>query len=202
MSLTFNEERHEYAWEGKIVPSVTQVLSSLNNWSHIPEGVMVKARAEGQAIHAMVQYETEGTLDEANLPEWLRPFLAAWRKFKDDTGFAVDGSEKRVFHAQYKYAGTADLFGRAPKLPKLKGRGIVDLKRSAYDDPITGCQLAGYAAAEDTMQPDTNMRIRWRAGLKLQKDGNYRLQVFESNSDWGTFLACLTVHRWLQEHRT
>ena len=167
--LTFDGPSHTYKWDGKIVPSVTTIIAPLSvDFSHVNEEKMRIAREQGQGIHSMVELEEEKA--KYICPDWLLPFRESWRKFKDESGFATDSSEKRVFHKQYVYAGTFDLAGRAPKLPKLKGRGIVDLKRSAYDDPSTGCQLAGYAAAEDTMQPDTNMRILWHAWFKLQND--------------------------------
>ena len=198
--LTFNEDRHEYFWDGKIVPSVTKIIAPLSDYSHIQSGVMEKARAEGNAIHHMVEWFEDGVLDEANLPAWMRPRLAAWKKFKAESGWETDACEKRLYHKQFGYAGTCDLCGTAPKFPKLKGRGIVDLKRSLYDDPATGVQTAAYAEAENHMQGRHVMLINWRAGLKLNDDGRYRLHQFKSKADWPTFLACLTVHRFKEQH--
>ncbi len=200
MSLSFDEAKHEYRWSGAVVPSVTKIIAPLSDFSAIPSGVLEKARQEGKAIHSLVEWFEDGVLDEAGLPEWLQPHLAAWKKFKAESGWETDASEKRLYHKTYGYAGTLDLCGVAPKLKGIKGRGLVDLKRSLYDDPATGVQLAGYAEAENTSMPPA-MRIAWRAGLKLNNDGTYRLQVFKSKADWPTFLACLTMWRWMQEHR-
>ena len=200
MSLSFNAATHTYTWKGAVVPSVTKIIAPLSDYSAIPAGVLEKARQEGQYIHSMVEWYEDGVLDEANLPQWMRPRLAAWKKFKAESGWETDASEKRLYHRTFGYAGTLDLCGTAPKLKDAKGRALIDLKRSLYADPSTGVQTAAYAEAENASMSNA-MRIQWRAGLKLNDDGTYRLQRFDSKADWPTFLACLTVHRWLQEHR-
>jgi hypothetical protein len=76
----------------------------------------------------MIEFDIMDDLDEDSLPAWLIPRLAAWRKFKVEAGFSADSSEKKLYHPTLKYAGTADLFGRALHLPKLRGRGVATLE--------------------------------------------------------------------------
>ena len=202
MSLTFEEISHTYRWDGKIVPSVTQILKPLTDYGSIPDGVLEKARQEGTAIHSMVEYDEEGQLDRAGLPEWMRPYLDAWHLFKSDSGWATDASEKKLYHKVYKFAGTCDLTGTAPKLSSVTGRGLIDIKRSFYAGAAIGLQLSAYAEAESIKHTDSNMRIRWRAALQLKKDGRYKLEIFDDKADWNTFLSCLVLHKWLEKHRS
>ena len=207
MSLTFNEERHEYVFDGTRVPSVTQIIAAagLSDYSHIPAAVLEKARQEGTAMHRLIEYDIAGDLDEDSLPEWLKPRLAAWRKFQAETGFVPDSSEKLIYHKMYEYAGTADMFGTASKLPKLKGRGVLDLKRSFAAGAAIALQLAGYQAAENsTLLKEggggREMMVQWRAALRLLDDGTYRFQTFEDGDAFTCFVACLTVQRWKENN--
>ncbi len=201
--LIFDEAGHEYKWCGKRVPSVTQVIGPLSDYSRIPEAVLKKAQAEGCAMHSMVEYDCAGDLDEATLPQWLKPRLAGWRKFRDDSGFTPDASEKRLYHPMYEYAGTADMFGTASKLPKLRGRGVLDLKRSFAAGPAIALQLAGYQAAENASlikEGDRTMMVQWRAALRLLDDGTYKFQTFEDGDAFTVFIACLTISRWKERN--
>jgi post-segregation antitoxin (ccd killing protein) len=136
--LTFDEGPHLYRWNGEPVPSVTQIIKPLSSFDHVDPDVLERARQEGVAVHKMVELACRDELDEPGLPEWLRPYLAAWRAFVAETGFVLDASEERVYHLDYRYAGTLDLRGRT----RVHPRGLFDLKRSFAAGRAIGVQLA------------------------------------------------------------
>ena len=105
--LTFNEERHEYQWDGVVVPSVTQTLKGLTDYSHIQPDALERARQEGRAVHYMVECACKGI--EVDLPEWMTGHWQAWQRFVAETGFECWASEQRGYHGLYRYAGTMDL---------------------------------------------------------------------------------------------
>jgi hypothetical protein len=192
--LTFHEAEHRYFWDGKPVPNVTSILAPLNDLSMVPANTLERARMEGVAMHKTVELEVRGDLDVETLPDWLVPRLAAWRKFVADTGFTCLESEFRVFHPTYQYAGTLDLFGT---FRKGDGAAFIDLKRSFAAGPVIGLQLAAYHEAYCAQQKVGRNADRY--ALRLDDTGSYRLEPFPNKSDFGVFLALLTVQRFKEK---
>lgn len=196
MILTFDEAAHQYFADGEPVPNVTRVLSSLTDYSHIPEDTLVRAQEEGKAVHRMVELDCKGQL--ASVPYWMQGQYRAWAQFRTDAGFEPILSEHRVFHATLRYAGTLDLLGEARHLKNAKGICLIDVKRSFYAGPVIGLQTAAYAEA---LRTDKAMpRVDHRFALRLDADGKYRLQPYPDGSDAAVFIAQLTTYRWKEKH--
>ena len=187
--LTFDEAKHEYRWLGERVPNVTLLLSPLIDLSYIPADTLEIARQKGTAVHKMVELDSKGDLDEDALPAWMRPALEQWRKFVAETRFRLSGSEFRVYHPTYRYAGTLDLFGFVHDEP-----AFIDVKRSFAGGAAIGLQLAAYQQGY-IAQEKTGKHAK-RYALKLNEVGPYRLEPFTNPNDWNTFLALLQIHRW------
>ena len=191
--LTFTAENHEYRFKGRVVPSVTQVLTPLTKlWTNGAD--LERARAEGVAIHRTVELDLKGELDEETLPEWLKPYLAAWRKFVADTGFQLRASERMLFSETWGFAGTCDLDG---VLTKLKGSpaAVIDVKRTLGGNVI-GMQLAGY---EKLLIEGTALSGRRRRfGLQLKP---LKFVEYTDPRDWTDFLTCLAWARLQQRMR-
>lgn len=198
-ALVFREEDHSY-WVGeRRLVNVTRVIAHLTDFSHIPPDTLAHAQQEGKAIHAMAELDCKGVLDVRKLPEWLKPRHAAWEKFKSDTGFECFASEHRMWHPALMVAGTLDMVGFLPQLPKVKGPAIIDLKRSLYAGPATGLQLAGYKKLWNDTEPK-DMRATQRFGLVLNDNGTYRLHEFSDPDDEVAFIACLQQFKWKEKH--
>ena len=197
MSLTFDTSTHVYRWHGARVPSVTQVLALINDYSKVDPVALEKARQEGEDMHLMAELHFRSDLDEATLPEWLAPRLAALRRFVDETGFEPLAVESRMYHPTYQYAGTADLIGRLPRF--RVGRiekpiiACIDLKRSFFAARSLGLQTAGYAAMWNTANP--RQPVVRRFGLRLLATGAYDLFACDRKDDFANFLSCLCVTR-------
>lgn len=187
MTLTFDEPTHTYRWGGRVVPSVTQVLADLKDWSAIPRDRLARAQREGVAIHKMVEWHLKGTLDVDGLPAWIRPRHEALLRFLSDHKLVVSRQETPLYQPVYRYAGTFDIEGDLDGDPAL-----IDVKRSLYGGRITGLQLAAY---ERLASPDVKRR---RFALQLKDDGTYSLPEFSNTADWGVFLACLTRHHFME----
>jgi hypothetical protein len=197
--LSFDEAAHQYFWQGKPVVNVTRVLKPLVDYSHIPDAVLETARRKGVAVHRMVELDAAGDLDTTTIPDWMQGCYRALCRFKDETGFEVWASERKLYHPNYQYAGTLDLVGLMPKLKNAQGPCLVDLKRSFYAGPVIGVQLAAYKEPWDKAE-GKDMRIRHRFALRLDEDGKYRLEPFEDTADFSVFLSLLTIHNWKERH--
>jgi len=197
--LTFDEAAHVYYWQGKRVPNVTRVLKPLVDYSRIPPEVLERARQEGNAIHKLVELYMKQDLDEATLPEWLLPRLDALKRFIEETGFILHGSEQKVYHQTHGYAGTLDLSGM---LPRLHGdAAILDVKRSLYAGPVIGLQLAAYLEADnDRRRREKQSKVKRRYALQLKPNGRYALTEYKDEGDFTVFAGLLNAYKFCERH--
>ncbi len=146
VDLVFNEESHTYTIGDRLVPNVTRILSVLHDWSGIPRETLEYAAHRGQMIHYAIELHSEGDLNESALDPQIKPYMNGYYRFLEHAKPEHLHAEHRVFHEQYKYAGTLDLH---TILHGVKGapESIVDTKAVAKLMPATGVQTAAYEAA-------------------------------------------------------
>jgi len=184
--LLFDEPTHTYTVGGLVVPSVTQALDPLMDWSQIQADVLEHAKQRGTAVHKATELFDLGTLDRATLSDEVAPYLNAWVTFRKDTGFIPTAIENRVYCHRHRYAGTIDRIGL------LQGEEIVlDLKARYVLGAETGLQVASYEFAARA-----GGKKRDRYGLQLLPDGTYRLRQYTEAGDMPTFLAALQLYNW------
>lgn len=188
-ALTFDESTHVYRLGGAVVPSVTQLLAPLSDFSGIRPEVLEAKRDLGQRVHEACQFDDEGDLDEGSVEADVAPYLDAYRSFRRDTGAVVIRNEQRVVEPQMRYAGTLD------RVFELRGvRWLVDLK-TCFATPISvGPQTAAYLRA--LADPGVQMR----AALRLRPDRSYRFDALTGADDWSAFMACLALHKFKKAH--
>lgn len=189
--LTFDEAAHAYQWNGAPVPSVTQIISPLSDFSMVREDVMQAAQEFGRFVHLTCELYDRGELNEAELDPQLRPYLDGWIKFCNDSGAKWDTIELREYHDKHGYAGTADRKGIVFGDP-----AVVDIKTSVSLSPAVGLQLAAYKNLGDTASKPKTRRF----AVQLRDDGTYRAPEFKDANDWPTFLSMLNVRNWAAKH--
>jgi hypothetical protein len=187
--VTFEPIGHIYRCAGRVIPHVTGVLDGLTDYSMVVPHHMEIARQRGTAVHALVEFTAQGI--PCDTPEWMTPVAEYWDQFCAESGFRMIASERRVYHPTYDYAGTLDLVCELPKT-KLKGVGILDVKRSFMGGKTIGYQTAAYAEA---YQAGGGEKINWRAALRLREDSPYRLATYPDKGDFSKFLTCLAYMR-------
>jgi len=195
--LTFDEARHEYRFSGAVVPHVTGVLKPLTDYGRVDPDKLEIARQKGVAVHSMVELDAKNELGD--LPDWMVPVYDYWLQIKQQMGLEIIASERKVYHSTYGYAGTLDLQVFAHNT-KLKGPGIIDVKRSFMAGQAIALQTAAYAAACDHESKVPADRIQWRAALRLREDMPPRLETYDNRNDINVFIACLTLHNWRKKH--
>ena len=200
MSLEFNEARHEYRLDGELLPHVTGVTDSLCSYAGVPEEVLRKKAEIGTAVHYATELDDEGDLDDASLPEELRGYVEAWRRFKRETGWETKMSELRVHSVTYGYAGCLDCIGFFERLKGIKPLDPILLdKKTTYDIiPSVGPQTAAYEKAYNEMN---GTKVRRRFAVQLKPDGTYNLHDCKDASDWSVFLSALTLQNWKRRHK-
>lgn len=196
--LTFDEARHEYRYNGEVIPSVTTILKPLVDYSAIHPDVLKRASELGTMVHKTTELFDEGVLDEDDLDPVLVPYLDGWKRFRQEVGFVPDSIEKRMYHPTFRYCGTSDRTGA------IRGvKAVVDIKKMMTLGPVIGVQLAAYKEALNL----TGAGIEKRYALGLRPDGTYRLQEFADTSDLPCFMSLLTMWRaqetitnWRKKH--
>lgn len=183
--LTFSADDHRYQWNGRDVPSVTQVLSLVTERQWFTED----SAWRGSAVHLACEYDDRGELDESTVePEHLG-YLMAWRRFRSDSGFEPHAIEHQVY-GKHGYAGTIDRIGTVPS-----GRLLIDLK-TGTPSPATALQTAAYLACLESPL------AYGRVAVRLFPDGQYTTVHYQQSHyerDLARFLHCLAVWRTAQE---
>ena len=203
-ALQFDEDKHEYRLDGRVVPGVTTILKPISEaeYRHVDAATLDVAAWRGRAVHKLIELDLRDDLDVDGLSDELLPFHTAWRNFRNLSGFKCLLSEARVYSERYGYAGTLDLFGR------LDGEAaLIDAKRTVAVPRSVGPQTAGYEQAVRESHPDAvaqcasgpgDGRIN-RYALHLRADGSWRLVPKTDPNDARVFLAALTLHNYLEE---
>ena len=184
----FDERLHRYTIEGRVVPSVSQILQPLAAMAYggIDAQVLLNAARLGTAVHACTEYLDEGELDEATVdPEWV-PYLDAYKAWKEVIRPEILDIELRL--ACSKFGGTID------RIVKIDGQlWIIDLKTTSQIHKHVGVQLAAYAALAEKHLRTTGFR---RAALQLKPDGTFKVREFSSITDEICFNALLGIKYW------
>lgn len=198
MSLAFNAASHEYRWMDQIVPSVTQILKPFYDFSMVDPGVLEHKRRIGVAVHAAIQFDIEGDLDQQSIADEWRGYFRAWKAFVADTGLTdadIGAAEKPQYHKTYGFAGTPDI-----PLCLDKRWAVLDLKTAATAHPAWALQTAAYKELININTPKGLLKIEDRYTLRLKENGTYSLDQHKDANDWQTFLSLLTVHKWRIKH--
>lgn len=187
--LTFDEQAHVYKWNDQVVPSVTQILKHRgfidDRW------FTEESRQRGTSVHVACHYLDEEDLDWETVDPKIIPYIDAYKKFKEDTGFIPIKIEEMLFNKHCFYAGTLDRVGLIT-IPKQK-EVLIDFKTGSVESWV-GLQLAGYNLCLKQRLP--------RYALQLKNDGTYRLRHFDDPSDHDMFQYQASTYHWLgnQKH--
>jgi hypothetical protein len=185
--LTFNPQLHEYQISGVVVPSVTTITAPLVDFSGIPKSVLERKRQIGTALHRCIELLLADDLDTSSVASEVAPYLQAFEKWRQESGFVTDECEKRVHSTLLKYAGTLDLNGWT-----VKGkRGVVDFISTYALSTVTGIQTAGYAIASIEMGD----KIAERYSLHLKPDGTYNFVQHKDRMELEHFKTLLSFYR-------
>ena len=151
-----------------------------------------ESKWRGSEVHRMIQLFDECKLEERTVPNEMRGYLNAHKKFRAETGFIAQLIEHKVQSKDFRIRGRIDRMGL------MKGKpSIVDFKTGAID-PAVALQLClGGFLLDPT---------KWfhRYAVRLKPDGNYSITPFKL-IDWGsdlaTALAFVRASQWKSQHK-
>lgn len=169
--IEFDEKKHQYKVDGKVVPSVTEILEHITavGYGKVNPSILEEAKERGTAVHELTE-----AIDLGFPPEYIDPavegYAVAYLKFLEDYDVEWDYIEHRFYEPKMGFCGTIDRVG------KIDGKDcVLDIKTTSSpsaDQKIAVClQTAAYSLGiVDEYSPYVN-----RYALYLQKDGTYEL---------------------------
>jgi hypothetical protein len=198
--LQFDEAAHTYTLGGRVIPSVTQVLKQVVDFSMVPPDILERKCAIGSALHMAIALDHADDLDYDSLDASVLPYFEAWRKFVADMGrgLVVHAAEMPIASATYQYGVTPDIWG------SVNGRrAVIELKSTAAIHPSVGLQTAAQemAITECDAWPGGTGQAVDRYALQLQPSGQYRIHHFKNRGDFAVFIALRSVYGWRASHK-
>lgn len=185
--LLFDPEEHVYKLDGRHVPSVTQVLSELEDYSHIPRHILDRKARLGTAVHKAVEMWLADDLEEDTLHPEVAAYFNQFKAWFGVSGFKPILIEERVYSTRFRYAGTLDLYG------EMQGkRWLIDTKTAYEIQPTFGPQTAAYEAG---LLECKGLKTDNRGILQLSKD-KYKFIPMTGAADLNVFYAALTIKQW------
>ena len=198
--LQFNEAIHRYTLNGRIIPSVTQIITSvgLYEYDYVSSETLAIAAERGRFVHSMIEWHEQGELDESTIDPELQGYFDAYLEMKASGAITAkaDLIEARVYSEKYQYAGTLDM-------EFLNEKWIHDHK-TGEESPVHGLQLSGYWLAK---HPDFRDKPEHLTCGYYRKDGTWNLVEYPYEPfAWLSILADfqwrlknnLIKARWLQ----
>ena len=190
-ALTFDEATHTYRVDGRVVPSVTQILKAVypDVYAGIPAHVLDRKARLGTAVHKAIELELLGKLDYQSIHPEVQPYFWSWMQWWEDQHISpVACKAERKFYCEAGYAGTVDF-----EYPVACDVGIVDWKITSAVVATHPLQGAGYAYARGAV----------RSGSLYLRSSGAKAELVEhdvrrSLPDW---LATLRVYNTMQRMR-
>lgn len=174
--LTFDETSHSYRWDGKIVPSVTQLLPKQDYF--VSDERLAECAAEGTANHKEIEEFLKTGISTSPITDAMAIFL---EDHKESLGSLV--SCETPMYSLKGFAGTPDI---------IFENAIVDLKRTCGNKKIHALQTAGYnfLAVENGLIKPTKLHY-----VLVLSDGKPEpVNVYDSMAE-NIFLSLLSKYK-------
>ena len=192
-TATFEALGHVYTHEGRIVPSVTQVLAlaGLDELANVPRRCLVRAGAIGTAVHTACEFLDQDDLDLDSLDPEIVGYVLGWQRFKAEHNFSPLIIERRGVSIR---EDEALAFGFCLDRIGMMGERevLLDIKSGAKAAASWAVQTAAYAEAVEFDGP--------RLSVHVAKDGSYKLIPHNEERDFQVWHNALEVAHWKLEH--
>lgn len=185
-------------------PQVGQVLTeelldqALEQARKRPDKVRDDAADYGTQAHIIIEKLLKGESPE--IPEALAPMIQSFRRFLAETDLTVELSERMVYSATHRYAGTIDAVGWRywtyikpdGQLDRYPVRVAIDWKTSNGIWPEMALQVAAYARAWSEMTGEM-VTEAWIIRFGKDKPEFEAKQVRDVEGAFQAFLAAKTL---------
>ncbi len=195
--LTFQEESHVYHLEDIPIPSVTTVMNPLSqkHYQKISPEVLAKAAERGTAVHNAIEIYLNFGMEDI-LPQH-QGYLQGFQQWQEKNQIKIIGTESRIYHKLFRYAGTVDLI--CEKDGKVT---IVDFKTTSVLSPmLVGVQLEAYRQGLKSH----GLEVEEVSALQLKKDGKYKeyskIELPPKEECWQVFQYLLAIKNYTEKYK-
>jgi len=202
--LEFDAPNHIYRYDGRVVPSVTQILGEwilvngfyVNTYKTkvvIAESAMKDAADHGTAVHQGVNILLTDHLNWNELHPSLRNPLKEFGRWHIEHGPELVSIGYKMYSKRYGYAGTPDPF-YVLKIGRRYVLCFVEIKSGAH--LLAGPQIAAYIQMYREHSKFKGDVQRWV--LELPKEGAYKFERCGNRLDWAFFESCLLRRSYIE----
>ena len=196
--LEYTDEGHIYKFNGRVVPSVSNILAPYQDFSKIPKQILTDKQAWGNSVHLYLQEYDRGILDYDAIDEVLDPeapnikaVVLAWDKFIDPYLEKHDTMkiEHQMYSTRLHYAGTCD---------RLVGSTVIEIKTSQPRKAV-GVQLAAYANLAFENRLINNLENVELTSWHVNEQGKAEIRHWDYKNNWNIFMCLLTSYNFFKE---
>ena len=171
--ITCND-KHEYAIDGRPMPSVTQILGDLFPMWNCAEWYLER----GSAVHACYEMLAKGIA--FNCDPICQPYVEGWVKWRQALDPFFLTMETMVASKNHQYAGRYDCAAQIGGIVTL-----IDYK--ACKSATVGLQLAAYSLAWEEMG---NMKINNGMGVIIDDSGKWSIERYDLKKLRNEWIIC------------
>jgi hypothetical protein len=190
MTVQFDEASHIYTLNGKRLPSVTQVLSIVENWDGIPPRALEKAKVRGNFIHKAVSLLLEENLDLSSVPAEYAGAIDGMSNFLKLGEISPASYDCIVHHAELGFAGSYDMlayYENSLDLFEFKASDQVPKTAGPQAEAYKRCIVAAGLPVKNRYC--VHLHAKHKLGFKL-------FPLKDSQGDWNLFLSALNCWRF------
>lgn len=183
--LTFNDDLHEYRYDGKVIPSVTQIIkeAGLSDFGMVNPDLLLRAINFGKAVHKVIELDFKRTLDLESIDANIAPYLSAWDKFVKDFQYKPSCFEFRSMNEVLRIGYCIDSVGVIGE-----HSAMVDVKTGS-PKPADIIQVCAYGK----VYPSDRLLIVYLDEYEYKV---YEIKRAERKKGEQIFIACLTVYNF------
>lgn len=178
----FDSKDHSYSIGGRPALGVTSVLKEVGLIDE--QWWTSEARTRGTIVHRACELLNKGTLNWRSLDPRFVPYVAAYKRFKEESGFKVIYNEQPIFSPTFFVATILDNWGDFPDEKNV----LLEIK-TGEEQPWWKIQLGGQ---DFILGKKSNRR-----SLRLYPTGKYKLSnPYRDQGEISLFVSCATLAHW------
>jgi hypothetical protein len=173
----YNEETRVHTLDGVCIPSVSQIIAPLSDFSMIPKHILDRKCQLGINFHKAIELYMLGDLCMESLDsDIIRPMetFIEWERTQADRDFAK--YEEVLFNPDWGYCGKTD---------RVSNNSVIDFKLRPYNKTTDPLQMAGY---DRCVAPSL---IRKKNVLSFDIKGKLKIHDASNSQAWPMFQAML-----------
>jgi len=184
MTLSFDPKTHTYTQDGKVLPSVTQIINRVlpRKWN-ADEWAMQR----GTMVHKAMHLYLNGGLNFDKLDERIKGRVESLIKAVDQFGWRPRITEESFKHSVMCYAGTPDMITECGC--------IVDWKASI--EWTVQAQLGGYVG----LCRANDIKANRVYACKCNDNGEYKIEAFGPDESFMYWCSIYTIYGYMLKNK-